>query len=174
MTQRLDLALAPVARELLAAAGREAGQRLAEAERAATKAVADAQSHVDGVLAAAREQATADAAGAAAAERARGRRDARAAVLAARRDAVEALTRAAKDAVAALVSDPDYPLWRKALAVQAHRTLGEDAVVADPPDGGVVAVAGSRRIDLRLPRFAEQAMADLGAELGLVSEGGGP
>jgi hypothetical protein len=164
-------ALAPVTGALLAAAKAEAAQRMAAANAMTAQTLARAQSRVDSALASARAAAAADAAGASAAERARGRREARAVVLAAHREAVEALLAAARDAAAKLVNDPEYPGWRDRLAAQAVQALGPEAVVREEPEGGVVAVAGARRIDLRLPGLAEQAVAELGVELGLAPEG---
>ncbi len=160
-------ALAPVAQELITAAERDATAQLATADQTVARAAAGARSQVDSLVANAHAQAEADAGAAAAAERARGRREARALILAAHREVVAALASSARESASHLAKDPDYPMWRDALAAYATQLLGAGTVVHDDPDGGVVAEAGDRRIDLRLAGFAERALTELGAELGL-------
>ena len=51
------------------------------------------------------------------------------------------------------------------LRVIARAELGAAAVVREHPDGGVVAQAPGRRVDLRLATLAERAVDTLGPEV---------
>ena len=67
-----------------------------------------------------------------------------------------------------LVHDPDYPDMLKHLTGRARRLLGADAIVSVNANGGVTAVAGSRRVDLTLPTLAATKFDELTGELSQV------
>ncbi|HET6795064.1 MAG TPA: hypothetical protein VFH45_11505 [Acidimicrobiales bacterium] len=156
--------LDPVRCALLSAARDEARLTVAAARLAAAEATADARDRARSVI----ERATAE--GAAAADdvlvgvRARDRRLAHRLSLEAQRQVWEELRRRAISAVEGLVDEPDYPRLAARLVATARARLDEAAEVSiDGPEGpGVVAQSGNRRIDLRLDRLADRALARLG------------
>jgi vacuolar-type H+-ATPase subunit E/Vma4 len=72
--------------------------------------------------------------------------------------------------VVAMRSDPRYPALLDGLEALARRQLGAGAVIdRDPdPDGGLIAVSGSRRVDYTLPALADRALDALGDEVALL------
>ena len=117
-------------------------------------------------MAAARADGEAEARVVAAAELAQARRHARELVLAARRHTYECALAQVRGAASELRHAAAYPALVDGLAQAAHRQLGDDAVVStDEAVGGVVASAGSRSVDYRLPTVAERCLAALGAEV---------
>lgn len=95
------------------------------------------------------------------------RRRANEAVQAARRRALDDLRAACVDAASALRASDRYPALEDRLAREAREVLGDDCdLVRDPDDrGGVVATAGTRRLDLTLPALVDVVLADLGADV---------
>jgi hypothetical protein len=66
----------------------------------------------------------------------------------------------------ALRDDPGYAALVGALTELARHQLGPAATVSvDKEAGGVVARAGSRSVDYRLPVVADRCLAALGPEL---------
>jgi vacuolar-type H+-ATPase subunit E/Vma4 len=94
--------------------------------------------------------------------RARARAEARAELLATREQVYRDLLAAVRAAALELRDDERYPALLDRLEAVARDQLGADArVERDPPDrGGVVAVAGTRRVDYTLPALAERALRD--------------
>lgn len=158
-------ALRPVRTALQERARDDASRVIAEAERDATRVAADARSRAQEILDAARVAGEADAAASANAERSRTRRALRGNELAAQRAAEERLRDEVITAVRLLRTDADYPVLRDRLRERAFALLGPDAVITEDPAGGVVAVNGGRRLDLRLDVFAARALERFGPRL---------
>jgi vacuolar-type H+-ATPase subunit E/Vma4 len=161
----LAAALAPVREALLKQARDEADRVQQDAEAAADAVTARAAAEAEQLLAEARRQGAADAALLASLEGSRARRHARASLLAAQREVYEQLRRQAQEAVLRLREEPDYPRLRAELVRQAQAALGPEVVVTDHPQGGVLAQAGGRHVDLSLPALADRAVAGLGGRL---------
>ncbi|ETK32837.1 V-type ATP synthase subunit E [Microbispora sp. ATCC PTA-5024] len=158
-------ALAPVADALLRQARREADEILAEAGRDAARTIDAARLTAQEMIADARAHGLAEARAQAAAVRARARRQARGVELAARREALEELRGRALTAVRGLRDDPCYPRLVKRLGELARESGGDDLVVREHPDGGVVAEGRGRRVDCSLDALAARAVDRLGAEV---------
>jgi vacuolar-type H+-ATPase subunit E/Vma4 len=161
----MDAGLEPLRAALLAAARADAAAVLAAADDDAAATVAAARARVADLAATARREGAADAAAMLAADRARGRREARRIELSAQQEVWEQLRAGGRAAVMALRDDPAYGRLRDRLAARARRLAGPDAVVSEPPEGGVVAVAAGRRWDFSLPTLAEHAIDALGPEV---------
>jgi len=164
-TDTTEVALAPVRSELLARALADAERELSAAEAQAKTTVARAEEDARRVLDEARRQGAADGATAAALAAAQARRQARSTVLAAQRDAYEALIEQASERVRSLAGTADWPRLRARMATLARTELGDEAVVAESPTG-VVAQAGSRRVELTLDGLAVRLVEQLAAEVG--------
>ena len=96
---------------------------------------------------------------------ARVRREAHETVLA-QRSAIRAeLQRQVAEAATALQSDPRYAELVARLTERCRAMLGQDAVVAPSPHGGVVATSGSRHLDLSLPTLAAQTLEAVTGEV---------
>jgi vacuolar-type H+-ATPase subunit E/Vma4 len=153
---RLD----PVRQALLDDARAEADRILADARRRAADVVADAEQEVAAEVGEVARRHAIAAAAHADQVCARARAEANAVMLGAqediRRDVLEAVRRAALD----LRDDPRYPALLDHLEAVARAQLGANAVVErDPPTGGgVVASAGTRRVEYTLTALAERAL----------------
>lgn len=156
--------LAALTSALLARARADAEAVLAEAEGQAAETLGQARATADGILAEARALGRADAEAVLAAARARAERQARAVLLSAQADALDSARRAARVAVRALREEPDWPALRAGLASRAREQLGPEAAITDLPDGGIVATAGGRRLDLSLDALADDLVEGLGAD----------
>lgn len=154
-----EAALVPVRRAIAAAADRRADAEVAEAEADAHRLLAHASAEAEEVLARARAEGARTGAEQAALVTARARRDAHRAVLAAREASRRELVDGVVEAVCALRADPRYPALRDRLTAECHARLGPAAHVREAEAGGVVAVAGSRHLDLSLPVLAARAAA---------------
>lgn len=151
---------------LLADARADADALRADADRDAEAALAAARREADRLLAGARADGEAEARTVAATELARSRRAGRETVLAARRQAYDRLRLEAGLAAAALRQSPSYPGLVENLGRLARLQLGAGAAVTvDGEVGGVVARAGSRSVDYRLPAIAERCLHELGPEV---------
>lgn len=135
----------------------------AEAEAGAT--LAAAQREADAIRAAARAEGESDAAALLATERARVRRQARAVILAAQCEAYNGLRSQVVQALSALRDDPGYGPWRDRLAEHARTVLGTDAVVSEPPEGGVIAEKNGRRALYTLVGLADHVIDAMGADI---------
>jgi len=65
----------------------------------------------------------------------------------------------------ALRTDARHPELLARLTERSHALLGRDATVTESPDGGVIAEAGSRRLDLSLPTLAAETLSRRAAEV---------
>lgn len=160
-----DAALAPVRSTLLASAQQQADALAREAAAQAQSLLDDARREADRIRSDAVAQGEAEARSEAALRSARARRQAHEAVLTRRNELRMALQRQVAEAAAALRSDPRYPDLVARLTAQGRAVLGPGASVEESPDGGVVAVAGSRRLDLSLPALAAGALEAMTPEL---------
>jgi vacuolar-type H+-ATPase subunit E/Vma4 len=172
MAERIEFdPLAPVRQALLAAADRDAAAVRARARCTADQIMHDAVAQAEAIRADAHRQGSAAAARTVVVERAHARRAARATVLRAQREADEALVTAARAAVARLVDDPDYPRLRAGMVRAIHRALGPDADIRAHPDGGVVGLAGPRRVDFSLRGLADRVLEQVLANPVLANQG---
>ncbi len=158
-------AVEPVRAALLRAARQDADAVLAGAREQAAAVLDGARGRAEAILAEARRQGAADGAAAGAADLLRARRAARATALAARAEAYRELRRAVAARLEDLRGSPEYPRLRELLAERARRLLGAEVPVGEPPDGGVLAVAGDRRVDLGLTALADRALERAGARV---------
>lgn len=158
-------ALAPVQAKLRAQAETDAHSALERARRQASQIRAEARSRAAGILADSKAEGEEQARAAVAARVVRRRREARDVVLAVQRNLYDELRRASRNAARALRDDPGYPEILRRLTERAVAAMGPGASVQESPDGGVVAEAGSRRLDLSLPVLAEREVDRLGAEV---------
>jgi len=165
LSAEADAALEPVRTALRAVARAEADEVLRDARRRRKELLADARRTADEMLTAARADGESEATAAVNARLAQSRRDARRIVLRAQRDLYDELRQRCRVAAAGLAADPGHEELRRHLAARALAQLGPEATLCDSVDGGIVASAGSRRLDLTLPMLAEQALSRSGAEV---------
>lgn len=134
-------------------------ERLAEAEARAKALVK--QARLEGERA---------AAGEALRRRSVGRRRARELRLRAQQALLDEVRTRAREAALALSEDPRYPELLERLRRIAIAQLGSEAELEiDPPSvGGVIARAGSVRVDYTLPALAERTLEALNGELELL------
>jgi vacuolar-type H+-ATPase subunit E/Vma4 len=158
-------ALIPVQTALRAQAQAAADTVLAEAHRDAEQVRAEARRHAMEILAAGRAEGEQEAAAAVAARLIKRRREAQAVILAARRALYDELRRRCREAARTLSEDPEYPILQQQLTKHAMVRLGTTASVRESAEGGVVAVDGSRRLDLSLPALADHELDRLGGEV---------
>jgi vacuolar-type H+-ATPase subunit E/Vma4 len=163
-------ALSPVRAGLLRAAHADAEALLAHAEREAAALLDQAGAEARAILDEARRQGEADGSDAARDLLVRARRDARSRVLAARREAYQELRREAAERVRALRQTDGYTSLRAWLEQRARALLGPAADVSEHADGGVVARAPGRRIDLSLTALADRAVDCVRGEVGSLWE----
>ena len=161
-------ALDPVRAALLSQAHSDAQTVLADARRRAEDDRATARVRAAQILEAGREIGEQQAGAAAARHLARRRRDARDTTLATQRALYDELRRRCRGAARALREAPDYPVLRQHLIERAHAVLGRDASRRESPDGGVVAEAGSRQLDLSLPTLVDDELDRIGGEVRLL------
>jgi hypothetical protein len=151
--------LAPVREALLRIARADAEAVLRAADRDVAELLATADAEASELRERARAQAEDDTAALEAAEHSRLLRETRAIELRARLAAYEALMSAATAASRSrLADDPDVVA---AMTERAHAVLGAGATLTRSPDGGLVAEAEGRRLELPLAKLVERAVADL-------------
>ena len=160
-----DAALDPVRTALRAAARADAAEVLRTARQHKDELLAVARRTADELLTTARADGEAEATAAVNARLARGRRDARRSVLTAQRDLYDELRRRCLAATTAVAGSPGYEDLRRQLVERAVAQLGSDLTITDSVDGGVLASAGDRWLDLTLPTLAERALERSGAEV---------
>jgi vacuolar-type H+-ATPase subunit E/Vma4 len=158
-------ALDPVRAALLSQAHSDAESVLAEARQQAEHERAASRGRAAQILRAGRDEGERQARAAAAAQLTRRRREARDTLLAAQRTLYDELRRRCHDAASALREAADYPELRRHLTDHVGAALGRDASIRESADGGVVAVTGSRRLDLSLPTLVDQELDRLGEEV---------
>ncbi len=158
--------LEPVRDALLADARRDAEGLRTRAERDAAATVAAGSREAERLLAEAHAAGEAEARAVVAADLAQARREAREVVLRARRDVYERTLAAARDEASALRHAPRYDALVDGLTGVARQQLGDDtAVIVDDEVGGLLARAGARTVDYRLPAIAERCFGDVGPDL---------
>jgi F0F1-type ATP synthase membrane subunit b/b' len=158
--------LAPLRAALLAAAHRDADAETAAADADRQRVLAEAQAEADRLLAQARAEGERDAEQLRREQRARSRRRARATVLAEQSRARDALRREVAVRLSALWDgkQTNGPI-RERLVLAARAELGDDVVVHELAEGGIVATAGHARAVYRLSDLADQAIDSLDTEL---------
>jgi vacuolar-type H+-ATPase subunit E/Vma4 len=154
LPQRSDTALAPVRESLLTAAQQEAADIRKDSDEQALALIDAARREADRIRAAAAEEGTRTARSQAALRSARARRTAHETVLTRQNTLRLDLLRQVRESAVQLRADPSYPRLLAQLTAQSHALLGPQATVAESRQGGVVAEAGSRRLDLSLPVLA--------------------
>ncbi|MFI8089507.1 hypothetical protein ACIF9R_14490 [Streptomyces sp. NPDC086080] len=157
--------LHPVRAELLRAARADAEALLARTEQETDALLEQARAEARAVLDEARRQGGTDGADAARDLLVRARREARSRTLAARREAYDDLRREAGEQLRALRRSEGYAELRERLEHRARDLLGPGAEVTGHPEGGVLARAPGRRVDLSLPTLAGRALDRLGGEV---------
>lgn len=154
-----DAALAPLREALLADARAAASAILGEAEERAAALVAAAEEEAAGIRVAAVAAGEEAARSEVALRSARVRRQAHEEVLTAQEELRLELRRRVRQGAAGLRADARYPVLLERLRERARAALGPEAVLTEAPEGGLVAEAGSRRLDLTLPTLADAALA---------------
>jgi len=166
LPSRSAAALAPVRGSLLAAARHEAEEIRRNADAKAMALVEAARRDADRIRSAASADGAATARSQALLRSARARRQAHEIVLTRRNALRLELQRQVREAAAGLRTDPRYPRLLAQLTEQCQALLGPEATVAASPQGGVVAEAGSRSLDLSLPALATRALESMTQEVG--------
>lgn len=161
LASRQDAALGPVRAAFGERAAEQAGQIVSDARAQAAALAGQAGRDAAAAIDLARADGVAEAEPVAAAEVARSRRRARAGALRAEEATRRTLISQITEAVLALSADPEYPKLLAGLRRLAERSAGPDAVIAEPPSGGVIARAAGLEVDLSLPRLAERAIGAL-------------
>lgn len=163
--QRSASALAPVRGALLAAARQEAADIRRDAGEQALALVDAARRDADRIRCAAAQEGAATARSQAVLRSARARRQAHETVLTRRSILRLALQQRVRESAVELRADPRYPRLMAQLIEQSHALLGPEATVAESPEGGVIAEAGSRRLDLSLPVLATRTLESMTPEV---------
>jgi vacuolar-type H+-ATPase subunit E/Vma4 len=163
----LDEQLGPVRQALLDDANAEAERIRAEARERADSRAAEAEREVAAEVAQVAERQAIASAAHAEQERARARADAHATMLGVREEIRRDLLEAVRTAAMQLRDDDRYPALLDRLEAMARGQLGSEACLERDPagSGGVVAVAGARRVDYTLPALAERALREHGDEV---------
>jgi vacuolar-type H+-ATPase subunit E/Vma4 len=161
LAPRSVTALAPVRGSLFAAARREAADIRGDAGQQALALVAAARRNADQIRSAAAEEGAATARARAVLRSARVRREAHETVLMARNALWLALQRHVRESAAECRNDPRYPRLLALLIQQSHVLLGPEATALESPEGGVIAEAGSCRLDLSLPVLATRTLESM-------------
>ncbi|WP_062316673.1 hypothetical protein [Demequina maris] len=160
-----DASLAPLRATIRARAEAAAREADAEAESRARRLLDDAHGEAEAIVRRAVEAGTAAARSDAALRSARARRTAHERELRGREDLRRRLEARVLERASALRNDPGYPGLRDALADRARAVLGPEAVVEAAPEGGIVATAGTRMLDLRLPVLARATLDSMSDEV---------
>jgi vacuolar-type H+-ATPase subunit E/Vma4 len=151
---------------LIAEATADAEQLIEQADDWAAAQVALAEATAEAFVDRARAEGEAAAAREAASELAHARRRARALVLRAQRTVYDEARQEARDGVQRLRTEPLYRDLLARLATYARERLGPEAdLQLDPPEGGVVAHLGNRRLDLTLPTLVDRCLGRHACEL---------
>jgi vacuolar-type H+-ATPase subunit E/Vma4 len=169
-SESLHHQLEPVRDALLRDAAAEADRIVAAATKSARDVVAAATASADAEVAEALHRAELSAQAHSEQALARLRNDGHRVVLTTQQQLRQQLIGEVHSAAQDLRADPRYGALLDHLETLARSQLGDDVVVErDPePDGGIIAEAGSRRVDYRLASLADRALdilADDVAEL---------
>lgn len=166
LPSRSAAALAPVRGSLLTAARQEAADLRRNAGSKALTLVDAARRDADRIRSAAAAEGAATARSQAVLRSARARRQAHEIVLTRRNVLRLDLQGQVRQAAVKLRTDPRYPRLLARLIEQSQALLGSEATVAESPEGGVIAEAGSRRLDLSLPVLAIRTLESMTHEVG--------
>lgn len=158
-------ALAPVRQALRAAAEKQAAEIGDDGRQQAKTLLAAARAEAERITAAAAREGGAAARSEAALRFSRCRREAHELVLARRSAVLAELRRQLATRASELQADGRYPALLARLTEHCRHLLGPGAGITVSPGGGVIAEAGSRRLDLSLPVLAGLALDAL-AEAG--------
>jgi len=153
-----DQALAPVREALLTTAEARAHLLRQDAEEQAKAMLAAAGAEAARIISAAVSEGEASARSDAALRSARVRRQAKELVLAQQNALRRELQQQVHDAALTLRQDASYPALLAVLTEQCRAVLGAEVTLSEDPAGGVVAQAGSRRLDLSLPALAARTL----------------
>jgi hypothetical protein len=153
-----DQALAPVREALLTTAETRAELLRQDAGEQASAVLAAARAEAARIISAAISEGEASARAEAALRSARVRRQAKELVLAQQNALRRELQLQVREAALTLRQDASYPALVAVLTEQCSAVLGAEATVSEDPVGGVVAQAGSRRLDLSLPALAARTL----------------
>ncbi len=153
-----DQALAPVREALLTSAETRADLLRQDAREQAKAVLAAAGDEAARIVSAAVSEGEASARSDAALRSARVRRKAKEIVLAQQNALRRELQHQVREAAVNLRQDASYPTLLAALTERCRAVLGAEATVSEDPAGGVVAQAGSRRLDLSLPTLAARTL----------------
>jgi vacuolar-type H+-ATPase subunit E/Vma4 len=166
-TDELAARLEPVRDALLADADAEAARIVAEARRVADDAVTSATHAADAAVEAAQQRS--ELAGRAHADLAlaRARNDAHTNILRTQEELRRELADRVHAAVDEVRDDPRYPALLDQLEVMVDSQLGSAAIIERDPDahGGIIAVAGDRRVDYTLRALADRALDAIADEV---------
>lgn len=155
------LGLDPVRDALLAEARAAADRVLHEAAERASIQIAQAEQETEALVARARAEGEAAAELETISALAEARRRARAVVLETQRAVYEDVRREVRAAVQELRTTTQYDELLDRLTARARGVLGPDAQIErDPPEGGVVARTGNRRLVYTLPALVERCLAE--------------
>lgn len=156
-----DAALEPLRRAIRESAEQRAEDLMTAGARDAEQIRAAAAQQAALIRSAAIAAGETIARDAAAARSAQARRAARGLVLAAQREIADNWSRRAREEASRLREDPGYPDILRRLTARARAALGSRAVIREDPRGGLVAEAGTRRLDLTLESLADSIVTRL-------------
>jgi vacuolar-type H+-ATPase subunit E/Vma4 len=160
------VSLAPAESALLADARAEAERVVGDAEQTSRSLVEGARTQAQRSVAVARAEGEALAEREAAHRIALAQIEARASLLQVQREQYELLRRQVLAAVDSIRGTARYERLLARLERLAREQLGTGAeVVVDPPEGGVIATSGRRRVDYTLPALAERCLERHSAEV---------
>ena len=160
------LGLDPVREALLAEARATADHILRQADERASDQVEQAHQETEALVARARAEGQAAAELETISALVEARRRARTLVLEAQRAIHDDVRRRAEAAAQELRATPRYDELLDRLTDLAREVLGPGSKVErDPPEGGVVAQAGNRRLAYTLPALVERCLAEHAHEI---------
>lgn len=165
-----DAALAPVRESMLETARATADSIRSTARKQAQSIMAAAMEEAERIRTTAITEGEAAARSEAALRSAGVRRQAHETVLTRRNALRLEVLRQVREASVALRDDPRYPDLVARLTARSHAQLGPDATVTESPDGGIIAQAGSRRLDLSLPILAALTLESMTPEVSALWE----
>lgn len=151
---------------ILDEAREHARKETADAERAARQLMQDAQRQAEQRRERARRQGRQMAERKTRRRRVEARRHAREMRLRARRETLDQLRQRVLERLDEQRDTPAYRALLERWERLARRQLGDDAAIDTKLDvGGLVAHAGGRRVDYRLPVVVDRVLEDMGSEL---------
>jgi vacuolar-type H+-ATPase subunit E/Vma4 len=158
--------LEPVRATLLADANAEAERIVREATRSADRLVNQAEHDADAEVVEVERRGEASARALDDQHVARARDEAHSIIMRTQEIFHQQLAEAVRDAALDLRNDPRYPALLDHFADVARNQLGDAAIIErDPEPGrGIIAVAGTRRVDYTLPALADRALDALSDE----------